>query len=136
MSLAGLGPKSGSRYVCLIIAETGQQGLMLYKGDTGVNVAARQPEDGPTEVGSLLASSLPLLDNACNRQSQLQINAVGLDFERHETYKLKNYFEVRLKFLFWYVVKLHRCVLLMSSNEYFNRQNTVLLAEKSRAISQ
>ena len=33
---------------------------MLYKGDKGVSDATRPPEDGPTEAGGLLASSLPL----------------------------------------------------------------------------
>ena len=36
---------------------------MLYKGDKGVNDAARPPEGGPAEVGGLSASSLPLQDN-------------------------------------------------------------------------
>ena len=42
MSLAGHGPKSGSRHVYLIMIKTGQQ---------GVNDAARPPEGGPTEAG-------------------------------------------------------------------------------------
>ena len=33
MSLAGHGPKSRSRHVCLIIASNGRQGPVLYKGD-------------------------------------------------------------------------------------------------------
>ena len=32
---------------------------MLYKGDKGVNNAARPPEGSPAEVGGLSASSLP-----------------------------------------------------------------------------
>ena len=59
MSLAGHGPKSESRHICLIIALIGQQGPVLYKGDKGVNDAARPPECGPAEAGSLPASSLP-----------------------------------------------------------------------------
>ena len=51
---------------------------MLYMGYKGVNDAAHPPEGGLAEVGSLSASSLPLLDNARKRQSQQQINAVGL----------------------------------------------------------
>ena len=47
MSLAGHGPKSGARHVCLIIALTGQQGPVLYKENKGVNDAARQTEGGP-----------------------------------------------------------------------------------------
>ena len=62
MSLAGHGPKSGSRHVCLIIAWTEQQGLVLYKG---VNDAAYPPEGGLAEPGDLSVSSLSLLDNAC-----------------------------------------------------------------------
>ena len=50
MSLAGHGPKSGSRHVCLIITETRQQGPVLYKGDNG---AARPPEGGPAEAREL-----------------------------------------------------------------------------------
>ena len=38
MSQAGLGPKSGSRHVCLIIALTGQLSPALYKGDKGMEV--------------------------------------------------------------------------------------------------
>ena len=53
MGLAGLGPKSGSRHICLIIAEAGKQGPVLYKGGKGVNVAAHPPEGGPAEVGGL-----------------------------------------------------------------------------------
>ena len=34
---------------------------MLHKGDKDVNVAARQPEGGPAEAGSLSALSLPLI---------------------------------------------------------------------------
>ena len=79
MSLAGHGPKSGSRHVCLIIAYTGQQGPVLYKGDKGVNVAAPPAEGDSAEAGGRSASSLPLLDSAHKRQSQQQINAVGLD---------------------------------------------------------
>ena len=51
MSLAGLGPKSGSRYIWprnKIIAWTELQGPVLYKG---VNDAARPPEVGPAEAG-------------------------------------------------------------------------------------
>ena len=49
MRLVGLGPKSGARHVCLVTAQTGQQGPVLYKGDKSVNVAARPPEGGPSE---------------------------------------------------------------------------------------
>ena len=42
---------------------------MLYEGDKSVNVAARPPEGDP---------SLPLQDSARKRQSQQQINAVGV----------------------------------------------------------
>ena len=59
MSLVGLEPKSGSKHVCLLIAQTGQQGPVLYKGDKGVNVAARQHEGGPAEAGGLSVPSLP-----------------------------------------------------------------------------
>ena len=52
MSLAGLRPKSGSWHVYLIIASTGQQGLVLYKGDKGVNVAARTLEDDSAKAGA------------------------------------------------------------------------------------
>ena len=61
MSLAGLGIKSGPRNVCLLIASTGQQGQVLYKGDKGVNVAARPLEGGLAEAGGLSASNLPLI---------------------------------------------------------------------------
>ena len=37
---AGHRPKSRSKHVCLLIAYTGQQGPVLYKGEKGVNVAA------------------------------------------------------------------------------------------------
>ena len=37
---------------------------MLYKGDKGVNDAARPPEGGSTKLMGLSASCLPLLDNA------------------------------------------------------------------------
>ena len=37
---------------------------MLYKGDKGVNDAARPPEGSPAQAEGLLPSSLPLLDNA------------------------------------------------------------------------
>ena len=53
MSLAGLGLKSGSKHVCLIIAKTGLQGPVLYQGDKGVNVAARTLEGGSAEAGGL-----------------------------------------------------------------------------------
>ena len=49
---------------------------MLYKGDKGLNDAARPPESGQDEAGDFSASSLPLLDNARWSQSQQQINAV------------------------------------------------------------
>ena len=38
--------------------QTEQQGPRLYKGDKGVNNAARPPECDPTEVWGLSASSL------------------------------------------------------------------------------
>ena len=59
MSLAGLGPKYGFRHVCLIIAWTGLQNPVLYKGDKGVSDAARLPEGGSAEAGGPSASSLP-----------------------------------------------------------------------------
>ena len=58
MSLADFEPKSGSRHVCQLIALTGQQGPVLYKGD---NVAAGPPESGPAETGGLSVSNLPLV---------------------------------------------------------------------------
>ena len=61
MCLAGLGPKSGSRYICLIIAWTGQKGPVQYKGVKDVNDAARPLEGGPANVGGFSASSLPLV---------------------------------------------------------------------------
>ena len=79
MSLAGHGPKYGSWHVCLIIAQTGRQGLVLYKGDKFVNDVASPLEGNPTEAGDLSALSQPLLDNARWVQSQQQMNAVGLD---------------------------------------------------------
>ena len=60
MSLDGL----GSKHVYLIIAQTGLQGPVLYKGDKGVTDAACQPESSLAEVGGLTVSSLPLLDGA------------------------------------------------------------------------
>ena len=45
---------------CLIIAQTGQQGPVLFKGDKGINDAAHPSEGGPAEAGGLSASSLPL----------------------------------------------------------------------------
>ena len=59
MSLDGLGLKSGSRNLCLIIAWTGQQGPVLYKGDKGVNVAARPLEGSPAKALSLQLISIP-----------------------------------------------------------------------------
>ena len=64
MSLAGQGPKSGSKHVCLIIASTGQQGPVLYKGDKDVIDAAHPPESGPAEIGGLSTSSLPVIFDA------------------------------------------------------------------------
>ena len=61
MSLAGLGPKSESKYICLIIAYTGRQDAVLYRGgDKGDNDADCPPEGGPLETEGLSASSLPL----------------------------------------------------------------------------
>ena len=60
MSLAGHRPKSGSRHVGLII---------LYKGNKGVNDAARPPKGGPVEAGSLSATSLPW---GIDRTTQMQ----------------------------------------------------------------
>ena len=40
---------------------TWQQGLVIYIGDKGVNVAARPPEGGPNETGGLSASNMPLI---------------------------------------------------------------------------
>ena len=51
MNLSVLGPKSWSRHVCLIIALTGQQGPVLYKGNKGVNDAAHSPEGCPPTYG-------------------------------------------------------------------------------------
>ena len=48
-SLAGVGPKSESRHVCLIISKTWLQGPVLYKGDKVVDDAAQPPEGGPAE---------------------------------------------------------------------------------------
>ena len=59
MSQAGHGPKSVSRHVCLIIAWTEQQGPVQYKGDKGVNDAARSPEGGPTEAKGFICLCLP-----------------------------------------------------------------------------
>ena len=59
----------------MIIAKTGQQGSVLYRGDKDVNDAALSPEGGPAD--GLSTSSLLLLDNASLGQSQQQINAVG-----------------------------------------------------------
>ena len=70
MSQAGHRPKHGSRHGCLIIAYTGQQDPVQYKSDKGVNDAAHPPEGGLADTSSLLASSLPLLDNARWGQSQ------------------------------------------------------------------
>ena len=53
MSLAGHGPKSGSRHVCPSVS-------------------------GWVEAGDLSTSNLPLLDNAHSGQNQQQINVVGL----------------------------------------------------------
>ena len=59
MSLAGHGPRFGSRYVYLIIAETGPRVPGPYKDDKRVNDAARPPEGRPPETDSLSASGLP-----------------------------------------------------------------------------
>ena len=77
MSLAELGPKSGSRHICLIIAYPGQQGPVQYKGDKCVNV-----EVPPPEVGS--ASSLPWSSNRPARMPDSPIfvsasHQIGLD---------------------------------------------------------
>ena len=72
MSQAGYGFKHRSRHGCLLIAKTGQQGPVQYKGDTGVNLAARPPEGGPAEPRDLSTRSLPLLDNTLWDQSQQQ----------------------------------------------------------------
>ena len=58
MSLAGHELKHESRYGCLIIAKTGPRSPVQYDGDYN---AARPPESGPDEVGSLSVSSLPLI---------------------------------------------------------------------------
>ena len=55
------GPKSRSGHVCQNIAWTRLWGLVLYKVCIGVWKAARPPEGGPTEVGGLSASNLPLV---------------------------------------------------------------------------
>ena len=51
MSLAGHGPKHGSRHRCLIIASTEQQGPVQCKGDKGVNTVARPLENGLAKAG-------------------------------------------------------------------------------------
>ena len=51
MSLARLGPKSGSRHVRLIVAWTGQQGPVLHKGDNAFHIASCPAEGGPVETG-------------------------------------------------------------------------------------
>ena len=62
MSLADLGPKSEPSQVCLIIASTGEQGSVLYKGDKGVNDAVHPaPRRWSRWSGGLTASSLPLI---------------------------------------------------------------------------
>ena len=43
------------------MAWTRQQGLVLYIGDKGVNVAARPPEGDPAEAGGLSASNRSLI---------------------------------------------------------------------------
>ena len=54
-------PKSGSGHGCQVIAWTRQQGLVLYIGKKGVNVAARPPEGSPAETGGISASNLSLI---------------------------------------------------------------------------
>ena len=59
MKLAGgHGLKHVSSHGWPVIAQTGPQSPVLYKGD---NNAARLPESGPAESGGLSISSLPLL---------------------------------------------------------------------------
>ena len=58
MSLAGHGPKSGSSHISLIMAWTGQQGLVQYKEDKAFNVVFRQPEGGPAEAGDLFINDI------------------------------------------------------------------------------
>ena len=78
MSQGGLGPKSGSRHVSLVIASTGQQGLLLYKGAKGVNDAAHSPEGGPAEAGGLSASSLPWFILEASLWEQSPGNLIGV----------------------------------------------------------
>ena len=52
---------------------------MPYKSDKSVSDATRPLECGPAQAEGHTASSLPLLDSARERQSQQQINAVGLN---------------------------------------------------------
>ena len=59
MSLADHGPKYGSRHVCLIIAQTGQQGPERYEGDKGVCDAAHLPEGGPAKAGAFRRQVCP-----------------------------------------------------------------------------
>ena len=55
------GTRSRSGHLCQNIAWTRPRGLVLYKGCIGDKKAARPPEVGPTEVGGLSASNLPLV---------------------------------------------------------------------------
>ena len=69
MRLVGLGPKSGSRHVCFIIAKS-----RAIQGDKGVNDAG-----GPAEAGGLTTSSLPLLDRGL-RDTQVERAQKSLEF--------------------------------------------------------
>ena len=58
MSLADLGPKSGSRHD-YILNWTARSSAI--QGDKGVNDATHLTEGGPAEIGGLTASNLPLI---------------------------------------------------------------------------
>ena len=53
-------PKCGPENLCRFMASTKQQGLVIYIGYEGVNVAACPPGGSPAEMGSLTATGMPL----------------------------------------------------------------------------
>ena len=57
----GLISQAVSQTQIWVQAWTSQQGLVLYIGYKGVNVAAHPPKGGPAEAGDLTASNLPLI---------------------------------------------------------------------------
>ena len=71
MTLASHGLKSGSRHVCLIMALTGQQGPVRYKGVKDVNDAVRTPvgheRDTDTNVNWRNRKGLKRLGNKTGR---------------------------------------------------------------------